>query len=77
MEQSSGGLCSRSTSPTEIGRKIALNRSAACVLAASAMGAPAWLIEVKALPNELQIVWLVAIVGVGLLGGVFWARDKE
>lgn len=52
-----------------------MNPSIGCLVAASAMGMPAWVIDVKSLPHEVQILWLVALLGTALLAGVFWARD--
>ena len=54
-----------------------MNRSTACLLVASAMGVPAWLVDVKALPPSVQILWVAAMIGTALLAGAFWARDGK
>lgn len=54
-----------------------MNRSTSCLLVASALGAPAWVIDVKALPIESQMLWLAVLTGTALLAGFFWARDGK
>lgn len=61
--------------PNTTENEAAMNPSIGCLVAASAMGMPAWVIDVKSLPHEVQILWLVALLGTALLAGVFWARD--
>lgn len=54
-----------------------MNRSTACLLVASALGAPAWVVDVKILPIESQLLWLAVLLGAVLLAGFFWARDGK
>ena len=54
-----------------------MNRSTGCFLAATAMGMPAWFIDAKALPHELQMLWVAVLIGAVFLGGVFWTRDGK
>lgn len=61
--------------PDYNGKGVEMNRSTGCLLAATAMGVPAWFVDARVLPHELQILWVAALIGTALLGGVLWARD--
>ena len=52
-------------------------RSTACFMVASVMAVPAWIIDVKSLPHSMQVTWVAVVLGVALLGGLFWGKDGE
>lgn len=54
-----------------------MNRSTACFFGSSATGAPAWLVDVNALPSSVQAAWLAGILTLALVGGYFWAFDGK
>jgi hypothetical protein len=42
-------------------KRVEMNLSTGCFLAAAAMGVPAWFIETNTLPHELQMQWVAAL----------------
>lgn len=38
---------------------------------------PAWVADVESLMHEVQILWVVALLGTALLAGVFWERNGK
>lgn len=52
-------------------------RSTIYLLAASMMCAPAWIVDVKALPPVIQAAWITGVIAVALLAGVVLAQDGK
>lgn len=53
-----------------------MNRSTALFLAATAIGLPAWVIDVNALSGSVKAAWLAGLVSMGLAGVYYWIKDR-